>query len=180
MSNPLRRLYLPLAFGLALLAVHHRATAEDAPAPALPSAITDPELARSDYVENCAGCHGIQGSAAPAKLPELRNRVGYFMCTPESRAYLIRLPNVAHSRITDNQRLADLVNFMVFGLGGKSAPKGSPPFTADEVAHERQFALLSKSLKKERARHVESAIRHCHAPADLRLLYPGEVASTSN
>ncbi|MFD2428854.1 hypothetical protein ACFSUK_13245 [Sphingobium scionense] len=38
----------------------------------LPSAITDPDLARSDYVENCGGCHGVQGSAAPAALPELR------------------------------------------------------------------------------------------------------------
>lgn len=159
---------------LVAVAVHHGASAEAQPAPGLPAAITDPELARSDYVENCGGCHGVQGSAAPARLPELRNRVGYFLCTPESRAYLIRLPNIAHSRITDNQRLADLVNFMVFGLGGPSAPKDALPFTAAEVAHERQFPLLSASLSKERARHVETAIRKCHAPATLRLLFPGE------
>ena len=72
----------------------------------LPSAITDPDLARSDYVENCGGCHGVQGSAAPAALPELRGRVGWFLCTPQTRAYLIRLPNVALSRIKDNQQLA--------------------------------------------------------------------------
>jgi hypothetical protein len=170
------RLILLASFILAGLALHHASWAEPGSAPTLPAAITDPELARSDYVENCGGCHGVQGSAAPAQLPELRNRVGYFMCTPESRAYLIRLPNIAHSRITDNQRLADLVNFMVFGLGGPSTPRDTPPFTAQEVAHERQFALLSASLRKERARHVESAIRKCHAPAALRLLFPGEIA----
>ena len=140
----------------------------------LPAAITDPDLARSDYAEHCGGCHGIQGSAAPALLPELRGRVGWFMCTPQSRAYLIRLPNIAHSRIKDNQQLADLVNYMVFGLGGASVPKGAKPFTAQEVAHERQFALTSVSLKAERPRYVEVAIRQCGAPAAMRRLYPGQ------
>lgn len=140
--------------------------------PQLPAAITDPVLARSDYVENCGGCHGVQGVSAPAKLPQLRDRVGYFMCTPEARAYLVRLPNVAHSRITDNQQLADLVNFVVFGLGGASTPLDARPFDAKEVARERRFALSSTSLKAERARHVETAIRKCHAPPSLRALYP--------
>ena len=67
----------------------------------------------------------------------LRDRVGYFMCTPEGRDYLIRLPNVAYSAITDNQELADMMNFVVFGLGGASAPKGAKPFTAAEVARLR-------------------------------------------
>ena len=62
----------------------------------LPSAITDPDLARSDYVENCGGCHGVQGSAAPAALPELRGRVGWFLSPREPRAYIIRtLINIA-------------------------------------------------------------------------------------
>ncbi|WP_250890248.1 cytochrome C [Sphingobium nicotianae] len=137
----------------------------------LAAMIGDPLLARSDYIENCGGCHGVDGRSAPAQLPELQGRVGYFMCTPDSRAYLIRLPNIAHSRITDNQQLADLVNYVIFGIGGTSAPRGTKPFTEAEVAHERQFALSSVSLKAERARHVESAIRKCGAPASLRQLF---------
>jgi hypothetical protein len=114
----------------------------------------------------------VQGVSAPAKLPQLRDRVGYFMCTSETRAYLIHLPNVAHSRITDNQQLADLVNFVVFGLGGASTPADARPFNAEEVARERRFALSSGSLKAERARQVKAAIRKCHAPVSLRALYP--------
>ncbi|HUD91948.1 cytochrome C [Sphingobium sp.] len=140
----------------------------------LPAAIIDPDMARADYVEQCAGCHGIQGSTAPAKLPELRGRVGWFLCTPQARAYLIRLPNVAHSRIKDNQQLADMMNYVVFGLGGASAPPDAAPFTAEEIARERQFALSTTTLSAERARQVESAIRQCGAPASLRLLYPGQ------
>lgn len=135
------------------------------------SAISDPELARADYVEHCAGCHGVQGFSAPAKLPELRGRVGYMMCDANTRAYLLRLPNIAKSRLTDNQQLADMLNFMIFGMGGESVLPGTKPFTAAEVAHERQFALTSASLVKERKRHVETAIAKCGAPASFRDFY---------
>ena len=135
------------------------------------SAITDPELAKADYVEHCAGCHGVQGLSAPAKLPELRGRVGYMMCTPATRAYLLRLPNIAKSRLSDNQQLADMLNFMVFGIGGQSVLPGTKPFTAKEVGFERQFALTSASLVAERKRHVETSIRQCGAPASFRDFY---------
>ena len=65
-----------------------------------------------------------------------------------------------------------MMNFVVFGLGGGSVPQGSTPFTAEEVAHERRFALSAASLTAERARHVEAAIRKCHAPASLRQMFP--------
>lgn len=135
------------------------------------AAIGDPQLARADYVEHCAGCHGVQGISAPAKLPELRGRVGYMMCTPATRAYLLRLPNIAKSRLSDNQQLADMLNFMIFGIGGQSVLPGTRPFTATEVEYERKFALTSASLVKERQRHVETAIHECGAPATLRNFY---------
>lgn len=140
---------------------------------AVRATMVDPELAQSDFIENCAGCHGLRGTTVPAHLPEIKDRVGWFMCTPESRAYLLRLPNVAHSRITDNAQLADLMNYVVFVLGGKSVPAGTKPFTGEEVAHERQFALTSVSLKAERLRLANEAIHKCRAPASLRLQYPG-------
>jgi hypothetical protein len=131
-------------------------------------------LPQSNYVEHCGGCHGVQGDAAPANLPTLRGRVGWFMCTPEARSYLVRLPNVARSRITDNQDLAELLNFMVFGLGGASVPKGAKPFTATEVERERQSPYNSVSLVKTRAAVVDRVIKQCGAPASLRLMYPGQ------
>jgi hypothetical protein len=154
-----------------------RAAEPDNHSPDIPAAVTammeDPELAQSDFIEQCAGCHGVRGSSVPAHLPELKDRVGWFMCTPDSRAYLLRLPNVAHSRLTDNRQLADLMNYVIFVLGGRSAPAGTKPFTADEVARERQFALTSGSLAAERLRLANVAIRKCHAPASLRLQYLG-------
>jgi hypothetical protein len=138
------------------------------------SVMTDPVQARSDYIEHCGGCHGVNGDTVPAHLPELEGRVGWFMCTPEARAYLIRLPNVAHSRIRDNAELADMMNYVVFVLGEGSAPVGTPPFTADEVARERLKALTNTNLTAERLRLANQVVRQCHAPATIRMLYPGE------
>jgi hypothetical protein len=97
-------------FCLALIALAcavGRADVRATPAPATPAEVmVDPELARSDYVEHCAGCHGVQGKSAPAPLPELFGRVGWFMCTPQSRAICCACPisRTAGSRITRNWR----------------------------------------------------------------------------
>jgi len=136
--------------------------------------MTDPDQARLDYIENCGGCHGVRGDTVPAHLPELEGRVGWFMCTPEARAYLIRLPNVAHSRIKDNAELADMMNYVVFVLGEGTAPVGTAPFTGDEVARERLKALTNTNLTAERLRLANQLVRQCHAPDSIRQLYPGE------
>jgi hypothetical protein len=169
---------LVLAAGLAAAAASGLAAA----APEPPDTALHPypgqmNVAQSDYVEHCGGCHGIGGDAAPADLPTLKGRVGWFMCLPEGRSYLVRLPNVARSRITDNDQLADLLNFMVFGLGGGSAPAGTRPFTGAEVAAVRSSPFTSVSLVQTRAVLVEQVIRKCGAPASLRLMYPGQKAA---
>ncbi len=133
--------------------------------------LTTPE---SDYVEYCSGCHGMQGNSAPAEIPVLRDRVGYFMCTKEGRDYLIRLPNVAYSAIGDNQELADMMNFVVFGLGGNSAPKGTRPFSAAEVSRLRAQALGTQSLIAVRAHVVDKLIADCAVPQSMRFFYDGQ------
>jgi hypothetical protein len=142
-------------------------------APALPELTILPELTtpQSDYVEHCSGCHGMQGNSAPAEIPVLRDRVGYFMCTKEGREYLIRLPNVAYSAITDNQELADMMNFVVFGLGGNSAPKDARPFVAAEVAKLRTRALATQSLIAARAEVVNGMVGHCAVPQSMKFFY---------
>ena len=145
-------------------------------APPLPELKGLPELTtpQSDYVEHCSGCHGMQGNSAPAEIPVLRDRVGYFMCTRQGRDYLIRLPNVAYSAISDNQELADMMNFVVFGLGGNSAPKGTKPFTASEVARLRTKALATQSLIAIRAEVVGKLNTGCAVPDSINFFYDGQ------
>jgi cytochrome c553 len=59
-------------FGRSRLAAQRRARRG---APAAPQAVMeDPNQARVDYIENCGGCHGVNGSTVPAQLPELMGR----------------------------------------------------------------------------------------------------------
>ncbi len=126
---------------------------------------------QSDYVEHCSGCHGMQGDSYPADIPVLRGRVGYFLCTKEGREYLIRLPNVSYSAIPDDQQLADMMNFVVFGLGGPSVPRGAKHFTAAEIGSLRKQPLATTSLVDARNRIVGAMVRTCGAPKSMNRFY---------
>lgn len=129
--------------------------------------------AQSDYVEHCGGCHGVQGVSAPAKVPQLKGRAGYYLCTPEARAYMGRLPNVAHSSTSDEQ-LADILNFIAFDLGRPGKPIIAQPYTAAEVGRLRRAPLSSGDLVATRARLVRQLIGKCAAPASMMGFYdPG-------
>lgn len=164
------RVALPCAI-LSLFGVVANASA---PAPAVAQGFS---TAQSDYVEYCGGCHGIQGRSAPAPIPELRERVGWFLCTPEGREYLIRLPNVSHVPLADNDEVASLMNFVVFGLGGASAPSGARPFDAAEVQQLRARALKPGiQLQAMRQRIVADLVRRCGAPRQLMDHFSSSVA----
>jgi hypothetical protein len=132
------------------------------------SGLTPFSQAQWTYLERCGGCHGIQGRSAPDLVPTLRGQVGYFLCMPEARAYLIRLPSVATAPISD-RALADLMNFVVFDLGAPAGiAAGSQKYTEAEVAAERARPLKDAPLASYRAQLVERMIVQCNAPATLR------------
>lgn len=118
-----------------------------------PSALSP---AQSAYLENCGGCHGIQGSSAREEIPELSGRVGAFMRTPEGRAYLVQLPDVAFANLSD-ETLAEVMNFVVFAIGGPSAPRGAAPYTAVEVRDLRRNPLKNRDLGRIRAEILASS-----------------------
>jgi cytochrome c553 len=134
----------------------------------LPGEITSLSPVQSTYLERCGGCHGVQGQSAPSEVPTLRGQVGYFLCTPQARAYLVRLPSIATSPLSD-QELADLMNFVVFDLG-RAADTGSAfeRFTQAEVRVLRTAPLKDIALSRYRAGLVEDLIGRCGAPASLR------------
>jgi mono/diheme cytochrome c family protein len=111
---------------------------------------------RSDYLLHCAGCHGLAGRSAPAKVPALVG-VGRLMCTAEGRAYAVRLPNVAFARGLDDARLAALLNYVMTVFGGTTPPR---PYTSAEIKRLRAMPLTGGGLIKERER-VWAGVRDC-------------------
>ncbi len=101
----------------------------------LPAAAgADPRL---DYMLHCRGCHLEDGSGAPGIVPDFRGSVARFLAVPGGRSYLIRVPGSAQSALPD-ERLAEVLNFIVRRFGPRELAEAAPPFTAEEVAASRR------------------------------------------
>jgi hypothetical protein len=87
--------------------------------------------APEDYARNCQGCHGHFGYSVD-EIPVLKDRVGYFVHTPQGRAYLVRVPNVAQAHL-DDERLARLLNWLLRTYSAAQLPADFVPYTPEEV-----------------------------------------------
>lgn len=122
--------------------------------------------ARTNYLERCGGCHGITGKSASALVPDLKDRAGYFLCSPQSRSYAARLPNVVFAEIRDND-LAALLNYVVFDLGAGSVPAGAAKYTQEELSAFRKDPLTTTDLVTYRRTVLTRLVKDCGAPPSL-------------
>jgi mono/diheme cytochrome c family protein len=107
---------------------------------AAPAAHAAPPPAQ-DYMLECRGCHGARGAGTAGNVPSLAE-TARFLATPRGRAYLVRVPGVAGSQLSD-ARVAALLNWMLRELASDPpAPESFAPFTASEVARARARPLL--------------------------------------
>ncbi len=134
--------------------------------------------AESNYLLACGGCHGLTGASNPDAVPQLKGLVGYYLRTPEGRAYLPRLPNIAFAALSDRE-VADVLNYIVFDLGGASARADAKPYDAAEVAHWRAQPLTEVALSAYRRRLVATLIDRYGAPPELRAYDEAPIASPS-
>ena len=87
----------------------------------------------TNYILKCIGCHLQDGSGLPsAGIPDFVGKVGVFARLPEGRAYLLHVPGVIGSSLTDKE-IADLLNYVMEIYAGDSLPVPFEPFTADAV-----------------------------------------------
>ena len=103
----------------------------------VPVAAPAADRARTNFLLHCAGCHQQDGSgSAENGIPNLRERVGYFLHLPEGRAFLVQVPGTSQSSLNDRDT-ATLLNWMVSTLGGTEAPADFSPYTKEEVTRLR-------------------------------------------
>lgn len=96
---------------------------------------------RAHYVLHCAGCHGFDGAGTQAgNVPDMR-RLGQFLRVPGGREFIVSVPGVSGSGLTD-QQVADVTNWMLTGMARDFVPDGSAPYTAAEVAQARAVPML--------------------------------------
>ncbi|HEY7890331.1 MAG TPA: hypothetical protein VIC29_19075 [Steroidobacteraceae bacterium] len=121
------------------------------------------------YLTSCGGCHGIEGRSAPGSVPTLRGLTGSFLCTPQGRDFIIRLPDVALTQLSD-RRLTEVMNFVVFDLGAPVAGgEKASLYTVAEVARLRHHPLTDTGLTAYRNQVVAGLASRCRVPLALHV-----------
>jgi mono/diheme cytochrome c family protein len=118
-----------------------------------------PVVARADppaqlYMLNCWGCHRPDGEGIPGTAPPLRGAVD-FLRVPGGREYLISVPGVALSPLS-NEQAADVMNWILKSFSKERVPTDFKPYTADEIAKARTTHMLD--IKKARAELVTEMV----------------------
>ena len=107
--------------------------------PLAAGAEVDERRARIDYMLNCQGCHLPDGEGA-GDVPRMKGFIGNFLKVPGGREFLVQVPGSANAPL-DNQRLAELLNWMLGEISRDQLPADFRPFSAAEVGTYRAMPL---------------------------------------
>jgi hypothetical protein len=107
-------------------------------------ALERPESANveQNYLLFCAGCHGVDGTGVPHKVPALRSSLGRFLRVNGGRELLLSFPGVVNSALSD-AALADVMNWCVAKFAGAERPADLRPFSVAEVHAARAIPVLN-------------------------------------
>src|SRR5579862_6993878 len=98
---------------------------------------------------NCMGCHLADGSGSLGRVPSLRRSLLQLSAFAAGRDYIIRVPGVAQSPLTDAETAA-LLNWMARNLSDLEAPPDFLEYSAAEIARSRGRPLAEVSAVRER------------------------------
>ncbi len=110
-----------------------------------PPGVANAQRAWQHWTLNCQGCHRPDGSGSAATTPAIAGAVAKFLGVPGGREYLVRVPGVATSALSDAD-LSEVVNWMLWRFDAAHVPAGFKPYTASEVG-----ALRTRPLRLEAA-----------------------------
>jgi len=120
--------------------------------PACGHALERPESATNvaqNYVLFCGGCHGEGGRGVPHKVPALAGKIGRFLGVDGGREFLIWVPGVANSQLSDAGTAA-VMNLCLEKFTAPAERAGVAPYTAADIAAARRRPML----EVERVRHA--------------------------
>jgi mono/diheme cytochrome c family protein len=102
-----------------------------------------------NFQVHCMGCHLADGSGESGRVPSIRRSLVLFSATEEGREYVIRVPGVAQSPLS-NEDTAALLNWMARNLSDVSPPAGFIDYSAAEIGKSREHPLAKVSVIRAR------------------------------
>jgi len=97
-----------------------------------------------NYILHCQGCHLMDGSGTPEKVPALKHEAGRFLHVPGGREYLVQVPGTAQSALTDAE-VAAVLNWILENFSREELPADFAPYSAVEVSRLRRQPLANVS-----------------------------------
>jgi mono/diheme cytochrome c family protein len=98
---------------------------------------------------HCMGCHLADGSGEAGRVPSIRRSLVLFSTSSEGREYVIRVPGVAQSPLSDEETAA-LLNWMARNLSDLALPSDFTDYSAAEVKRLRAHPLAQVSVMRAR------------------------------
>lgn len=93
------------------------------------------------YTLNCWGCHKPHAEGIPGTVPRLADSMADFLQVPGGREYLVEVPGVAASSLSDAE-IAQVLNWLLATFNKAETPPDFKPYTAAEVAKYRPHQLI--------------------------------------
>lgn len=78
----------------------------------------------------------------------MRDEIGKLVATPEGRDYIVRVPGVSQSALSD-ARLASVLNWILLEFNAATVPESFEPYSAQEVAASRKRLLADPVRYRE-------------------------------
>jgi hypothetical protein len=109
-----------------------------------------------NYQLRCMGCHLADGSGQPGRVPSIRRSLVLFSASPEGRDYIIRVPGVAQSPLSDEDTAA-LLNWMARNLSDVKVPPSFVDYSEAEIHSLRGRPLVRVSAIRARLLNAAGA-----------------------
>jgi hypothetical protein len=108
---------------------------------------------------HCMGCHLGDGSGQPGRVPSLRRSLVTLSMSREGRDYIVRVPGVAQSPLS-NEDTAVMLNWMLRNLSDLAVPIGFTDYSAAEIRGLRDRPLTQvKAVRARLLKAVENKSR---------------------
>jgi hypothetical protein len=104
---------------------------------------------------HCMGCHLADGSGQSGRVPSVRRSLVLFSASSEGREYVIRVPGVAQSPLSDEDTAA-LLNWMARNLSDLKVPADFADYSPAEIQRWRGRPFAK--VKAIRARLMRNAL----------------------
>ena len=95
---------------------------------------------KTDYLHFCRGCHLHTGDPVPAASVPGLHELAQLLESTEGREYIVRVPGVAATPMSD-ERVAAVLNWVFTEFNGDTLPDDFEPYTAEEVGEARKKVL---------------------------------------